>query len=77
MPTNITGALAYIAAIKVTHTRAYAERVFAYYRDYGTPRQTAGPRAENHGVSPKANTRIWNAMRHFMVGDCNINGVLL
>jgi hypothetical protein len=70
---DIKSAIAFCHSINRRNDRAYAERLLAYYRDYGTPRASAWP----FHLTPKsdaARVRIDNAIRHYMVGDCDIRG---
>ena len=75
--TDTKAAIAYIDTIKTAKHRNYAERLFTYYRDYGTPRQSAWPMAFAAQLPSSTERRIANAIRHYMVGDCTLKGILL
>ncbi len=72
MRRDINAAVAYLNTIKNRQYRRYAERLFAYYRDYGTTRATTYPMGD--GLPASTITRIANTVRHYMVGDCDIKG---
>ena len=72
--TNTTGALAYIETIKNRSQRNYALGLYNYYRTYGTERAMGWPHNHEGALPASTAIRISNAIRHFMVGDCNIKG---
>lgn len=72
--TNPTGALTYINTIKNRGQRAYALGLYNYYRTHGTDRAMGWPHNHEAALPASTSTRIANAIRHYMVGDCNIKG---
>lgn len=74
---DIAGALAYMATIRNRKHLAYAKGVFAYYRDYDTPRQQGWPFSVERDLPRSTVARIASAIRHYMVGDCDIRGVAI
>ena len=71
---NINAALTHIKGIKSSTHRHYAFQVFAYYRDYGKSQCSAWPHALAAHLPESTVTRINAAVRHYMVGDCDIRG---
>ncbi len=66
----------FIGGLHSLAARGYASRLFEYYRDYGTPRATAGP-LPPAGLSGTQANRVSNTIRHYLVGDCDPQGYQL
>jgi hypothetical protein len=66
---DIRAAWDFVGTIRNPRDRGYAERLLAYYRDYGTKCASAWPWASTP-KSPVTERRIANTIRALMVGDC-------
>jgi hypothetical protein len=65
----------YVNRLGSKKAKAYAGRLFEYYRDYGTVRQIRGPLQEDYlPNNQKQATRISWMVRSIMVGDVDSNG---
>jgi hypothetical protein len=71
---NMTGALSYVDRIKNTKQRDYALRIFRYYRDFGTNAPSSWPHNQGASLPESTVNRINSAIRHYMIGDCDIKG---
>lgn len=66
---DIKAAWEFVGTIRKPRDRGYAERLIAYYRDYGTPLAMPWPSA-SAPQSVSTERRIANTIRALMVGDC-------
>jgi hypothetical protein len=63
-------AVEFASTLKINSHRSYAERLIAYYRDYGTPQASGWPSHWERQLPNTTCTRIGNTIRHYLVGDC-------